>query len=369
MLPFSSILAISAISLAAATCTDCAADAGAELWTQDAEAEVTSEGLNMLQVKAHDILPTGSGSEDDHGPYPGQAKTCSTSQEGLGNSADVDEYGYLDVALGCCHAQMEFFIKRVVQNMKLQVCNEDGIKVLAPWFACDNLHSLRYMQERLNAGLPENSKCPFVAPIASKCPDVNQADCGSQAAEVIHGPYFWQLYQGKDVDPEVIEPEEEISSTKMQGRISDEDGFGGWTTEYHKWHETPHVIYKNDTAANLLARLVDAPTVKTYLKSKWTELNDTDVDPGQDDDQEPFMSVQHHNLYAQVKGYAAWVQRGETVHYKSGNPIELLGTLKKSSGLVAHVSVPQGFALPLDELSSDESDDEESELALDEPEK
>mmetsp|Transcript_102437 Transcript_102437/g.192728 ORF Transcript_102437/g.192728 Transcript_102437/m.192728 type:complete len:361 (-) Transcript_102437:164-1246(-) len=356
--PFSPILAISAISLAAAAYKDCAADASAQAWTQDAEEEVTSEGLHMLQVKAHDLNPTESRSDDHR--YPGQAKNCSTRLDGPGSSADVDEYGYLEVALDCCHVQMEIFIKRLVQKMKLQVCNEDGIKALAPWFDCDNLHSLKYMEERVNAGLPENSKCPFVVHMGSKCPEVTDGDCDSHEAEMINGQYFWQLYQGKDVDPEVIEPEEDISSTKLQGRISDEGGFGGWTTEYHKWQETPHVIYKNDSAANLLARLVDAPTVKTYLKSKWTELKDTDVDPEEDIDQEPFMSVQHHNLYAQVKGYAAWVQRGETVHYKSGNPLELLGTLTKSPQLTTHVSVPQGFALPLDELL-DDSDDDESE--------
>lgn len=331
----------------------CASSAVTRAWVKDATEDVMSGSLQLLQFKGQKLeVDTEMDMEDDR-PYPGQAKNCSTTKDGLGNSADLDEYGYLDVALGCCQPQMEMFINRILKQMNLKVCDEGGVKGLAPWFICDNIHSLKYLKERIHAGLPLNASCPFAVHESNECPKPDAVCLSGEVAANSSLVYFWQLYDGKDVDPNSTQDEhleDEVSSTTLHGKISDEGGFGGWTTQVHDWHPTQHVVFKNDTAANLLARLVDNAGVKTYLKSKWQEFSDCDVNPDDVGRYDKFKGKQHHDLMAQKHGYAAWVQHGDTVHYKRGSPLELFPTVTRRKQWTAHLAVPQGFALPADEV-------------------
>mmetsp|Transcript_54192 Transcript_54192/g.99132 ORF Transcript_54192/g.99132 Transcript_54192/m.99132 type:complete len:987 (+) Transcript_54192:82-3042(+) len=114
---------------------------------------------------------------------------CSTSDDGLGSSASLDQTGYTSIASLCCNFQMEFFIRRVISSMGLKLCQEGGLMRFIPSFSCSSSLTLAELKTRIALArlYPGKAKYPFVEVVSKNCPSLPQAD-GTKQADQIHKP-------------------------------------------------------------------------------------------------------------------------------------------------------------------------------------
>jgi len=116
--------------------------------------------------------------------------TCSSKSKGIGKDAPLDETGYLMVAKANCtdldctllpecekkglNEEMAEFIRRTILSLDMDVCDEDGLRGLVPWFTCETLGPKTPPSSdftgnfaELVANLRQSQppvKCAFVAP-------------------------------------------------------------------------------------------------------------------------------------------------------------------------------------------------------------
>jgi len=108
-----------------------------------------------------------------------------------GSSASLDDAGYAAVAKRCCHNEMEPFVRRQIDAMGFQVCDEGALQGFLHWFDCssadpvhdkfdaddefgdhyDDDQSFKKLQEGLimaRSGLPP--LCPWLGGVGEACP-------------------------------------------------------------------------------------------------------------------------------------------------------------------------------------------------------
>jgi hypothetical protein len=92
--------------------------------------------------------------------------------EGPGTYASLDEAGYQTVAVTCCKYQMEEYIRRVIEDLGLELCTEGGLMGIAPYYTCEKdgiggIQSLAALRSELAAKVSD----PFTAAAApGNCP-------------------------------------------------------------------------------------------------------------------------------------------------------------------------------------------------------
>merc|ERR1719389_65657 len=55
----------------------------------------------------------------------------------IGSSATLDQSGYVLVERTCCNSEMYNFVRRVIDMLDFDVCDEGGVMGLVPWFTCE----------------------------------------------------------------------------------------------------------------------------------------------------------------------------------------------------------------------------------------
>merc|ERR1719375_1736486 len=66
-----------------------------------------------------------------------QNRVAKSNMNPSGAAAPLTADGYSAVADRCCQAEMEQFISRVAFDLGVDVCNDAGIKGLAPYHTCE----------------------------------------------------------------------------------------------------------------------------------------------------------------------------------------------------------------------------------------
>jgi len=85
--------------------------------------------------------------------------------------APVTEEGFEQVSKSCCYKDMTAYIRRLVENMGLRVCDEGGLSGIAPFYSCPQSQtSLAELKEELNKATPSfNNKCHWLANRYEQC--------------------------------------------------------------------------------------------------------------------------------------------------------------------------------------------------------
>merc|ERR1719401_1652956 len=60
------------------------------------------------------------------------------SPEDVGDSVALTEEGYATVGRTCCVAAMEAFVRRVIDDLGLEICNEGGFQGAVSWHTCEH---------------------------------------------------------------------------------------------------------------------------------------------------------------------------------------------------------------------------------------
>merc|ERR1740121_2897248 len=82
------------------------------------------------------------------------------SPEDVGDSAALTEEGYATVHSTCCVAAMEAFVRRVVDDLGLAVCNDGGFQGVVGWHTCERgVQSLAKLIEDIHNS--ENVHCAW----------------------------------------------------------------------------------------------------------------------------------------------------------------------------------------------------------------
>jgi len=145
-------------------------------------------GQSMLQVKRHEMPPSGPQVLNSSRVVAilDRAKTTSLSVvdsarimqtrrshsklHSLGSLATLDNKGYQTVVDSCCQLEMELFIRRFIDGLGLEICDEDGL--LSLLFQHSQCERERSDVATLEGDVKEATapkKCAFVAPPGS-CP-------------------------------------------------------------------------------------------------------------------------------------------------------------------------------------------------------
>lgn len=121
-----------------------------------------AERSNTLSHKSRSALDTARDMQSAH---------ARSKLRSLGSLATLNEKGYRKVADSCCQLEMELFIRRFIDGLGLEICDEDGLlSLLMMHSSCDEQEEgsfLNLKSEVEKATEPAN--CAFVAPSGS-CP-------------------------------------------------------------------------------------------------------------------------------------------------------------------------------------------------------
>jgi len=80
---------------------------------------------------------------------------------------------------------MELFVRRMIQDMGLELCSEGGLMGLLPWFTCEKgIQSYDKLVDNIRRSTPPE-KCAFVA-FPGQCPPEPGPECGNFANEAYH---------------------------------------------------------------------------------------------------------------------------------------------------------------------------------------
>jgi len=135
----------------------------------------------------------------------------------IGESASLDESGYLAVKETCCNSDMYIYIKRVIVSMSMDVCEEGGVAGLLWSFTCD-AKNFTGSFEKLTEVLEENnkpSKCFFLAQHGA-CEPWPAADAAECEARGEYDEKYWQKHPCSTtttVEPTTTATEEPTATT------------------------------------------------------------------------------------------------------------------------------------------------------------
>merc|ERR1719454_1101731 len=130
-----------------------------------------------------------------------ETRNSCKSAHSVGNTAALSESGFLMVSKSCCNKEMYDFTRRTISFLALDVCDEDALMKLVPWFTCElegtdkfpyqyYTGSFAVLQEILLNSKPPN-KCSFLAP-AGSCESLesdDEAECQDRANQ---DPFYLQ---------------------------------------------------------------------------------------------------------------------------------------------------------------------------------
>jgi len=89
-----------------------------------------------------------------------------------GATASLDDSGYAAVALRCCHVEMEQYVRRIMDRLNFNLCEEGSLQGFLHWFDCpDDGQTLAKIEEGLRmgrSGLPP--LCPWLGGVGEPCP-------------------------------------------------------------------------------------------------------------------------------------------------------------------------------------------------------
>lgn len=141
------------------------------------EKALGAAGITAFSPKVSDFATAES-----HAP-------STNSTAGIGNNATFDDAGYQAVASLCCNLQMEIYIRRMITNQGLELCNEYGLLGLLPWYTCDNgVQNYAALADNLMRSVPPDP-CAFVAPNGT-CPSSVAPHCSGKADPASHRRRF-----------------------------------------------------------------------------------------------------------------------------------------------------------------------------------
>ena len=88
----------------------------------------------------------------------------------IGHDAALDESGFQEVAVSCCHEDMKAFISRAIDDLNLKVCDEGGLSGVVPFYACPEA-TVTYsaLQAELSGATASGGTCHWLAPVADAC--------------------------------------------------------------------------------------------------------------------------------------------------------------------------------------------------------
>jgi hypothetical protein len=99
-------------------------------------------------------------------------KVCDDATRVSGNTASLDEAGYTSVMQGCCHTEMEKFLRRLIDREGFHICDEGALHGFLAWFDCpDDQQTYEKLVEGLviaRSGLPP--MCPWLGSKGEACP-------------------------------------------------------------------------------------------------------------------------------------------------------------------------------------------------------
>lgn len=132
----------------------------------------------LLQVHSKAISPANIVSEHQ------------ISTAAIGQTAPLDEKGYAAVQAACCFDEMFVFIKRLVQTLGFEVCEEGWLSGVTIFFDCpDDGNSYVGLVETLRdgtkgpcAGLAEPGRCKPYSPHCPDFPNAKPPPCKSDQA-------------------------------------------------------------------------------------------------------------------------------------------------------------------------------------------
>jgi len=150
------------------------------------------EGRALLQVSDSSLATPKKHSPREKGhSHPAQKKS-----KGKGKLAKVkkaktpdasnvalSESGYKTIASMCCSYEMEEFIRRVVGNENMKVCDEGGLQGMVPWHACEAKQNFTVLMQEINEA--STGLCPFVASKGEECKKVTKS-CGVSVDPMSH---------------------------------------------------------------------------------------------------------------------------------------------------------------------------------------
>jgi len=88
--------------------------------------------------------------------------------QGPGAYEELSEAGYQTVAATCCNYQMEEFIRRVIDDIGLELCGEGGLMGMVPYYSCEK-GIQDYATLRKNVVDQKDGECPM-ASLPGQCP-------------------------------------------------------------------------------------------------------------------------------------------------------------------------------------------------------
>jgi len=102
----------------------------------------------------------------------------SEDAHGLGDSAPMNEDGYLEVASTCCILEMDRFARRVLNELGLEVCNEGGLAGTIGYHTCgaSGVQSYAKLLEDIQGGA--TGSCAWLG-TPGYCPDFDFTNCPS----------------------------------------------------------------------------------------------------------------------------------------------------------------------------------------------
>lgn len=74
--------------------------------------------------------------------------SATVDPDSVGSTATLDEAGFKAVADLCCAADMDTFIRRVIESLNLKLCHEAGLLGLVPWYTCPQERSAEWARNQ-----------------------------------------------------------------------------------------------------------------------------------------------------------------------------------------------------------------------------
>jgi hypothetical protein len=137
---------------------------------------------------------------------------CADSK--LGKVIPLDDAGFRDVAESCCYDDMKDFIRRLAEQMELQVCSEGGLSGFAPYFSCSNGTLFEYMTTAMKKQTDEQTRCKWLGRVGEECPLMDAA-CGV-STNPLHKESLVQGYIGLDAENN---PPALVTNDKVKGTV------------------------------------------------------------------------------------------------------------------------------------------------------
>merc|ERR1740127_122646 len=101
-----------------------------------------------------------------------EASSCSIKRA---KQTPLTEDGFAQVSKSCCYEDLKAFMKMVIEDMGLKVCDEGGLSGMAPFYSCPPTPpTYAELTAELNKALPtEDSKCHWLAKRQDKCAETD----------------------------------------------------------------------------------------------------------------------------------------------------------------------------------------------------